>query len=36
MSRSLCANRARTTFFLPDARVIGEVPAKFLRALALA
>ena len=25
MSRSLCTNRARATFFLPDARVIGEV-----------
>jgi hypothetical protein len=27
MSRSLCTCRARTTFFLPEARVIGLVPA---------
>ena len=27
MSRSLCTNRANTTFFLPEARVIGLVPA---------
>jgi hypothetical protein len=34
MSRSLCTKRARTAFFLPEARVIGLVPAQFLRALA--
>ncbi|SFQ48981.1 hypothetical protein SAMN04489713_1416 [Actinomadura madurae] len=34
MSRSLWTNRARTAFFFPDARVIGLVPAWFLRALA--
>lgn len=27
MSRSLCTNLATTTFFLPEARVIGLVPA---------
>jgi len=27
ISRSLCTNRAATTFFLPEARVIGLVPA---------
>jgi hypothetical protein len=27
VSRSLRMNRAATTFFLPEARVIGEVPA---------
>jgi hypothetical protein len=27
MSRSLRANRAMTIFFLPEARVTGEVPA---------
>jgi hypothetical protein len=34
ISRSLCTNPAITVFFLPDARVIGLVPAWFLRALA--
>jgi hypothetical protein len=32
MRRSLWMNRAATTFFFPDARVIGLVAAKFLRA----
>ena len=27
MSRSLCTYRAATVFFLPDARVMGLVPA---------
>jgi hypothetical protein len=34
MSRSLRTYRAATIFFLPEARVTGEVPAYFLRALA--
>src|ERR1039457_5427663 len=34
MSRSLWTYRAMTVFFLPEARVMGLVPASFLRALA--
>ena len=33
MRRSLCTNRARATFFLPDARVIGAAHAGWKGAL---